>query len=156
MGLRADTLDQIAILLAGMARIALYVVAILLILAPWHIESADMLATVQAAFFGFSVGDVTISLSAHRSSRSCCSRCIGATRALQRWLEVKYPAAYEARSGPAELDQDQPRLCRLVVALALSLTHIGLGFERLTLVAGGLSLGIGLGLQTSPTISCRA
>ena len=35
-----------------------------------------------------------------------------------------------------------------LVALGLALAYLGLSFERLTLIAGGLSVGIGLGLQT--------
>ena len=33
------------------------VMAILLVLAPWGIESTDLVGSVQAVFFGFSVGD---------------------------------------------------------------------------------------------------
>ena len=42
-GLRRDALDQIGILLAGAIRVVLITVAVLLVLAPWRIESGDML-----------------------------------------------------------------------------------------------------------------
>ena len=147
MGLRPDTLDQIAILLTGMARIALYVAAILLVLAPWRIESGDMLGTVQAAFFGFTVGDVTISLSALILAALFFVGVIALTRAFQRWLEVKYLPHTKLDPGLRNSIKTSLGYVGFVVALALALAYLGLGFDRLSLVAGGLSLGIGLGLQ---------
>ena len=148
LGLKADTLDQISVLLAGIARVSLYVIAILLVLAPWRIESADMLATAQAAFFGFTVGDVTVSLSALIVAILLFAFSIVATRAVQRWLEVKFLPRTKLDSGLRNSIKTSLGYVGFVVALALGLSHLGLSFERLTLVAGGLSLGIGLGLQT--------
>ena len=148
MGVRSGTLDQAAVLLAGIARIALYVAAILLVLAPWRIESTDMLDTIQAAFFGVSLGDVTISLSAMIVAVLLFVACIVATRAVQRWLELKFLPHTKLDSGLRNSIKTSLGYVGVIVALALSLSHLGLSFERLTLVAGGLSLGIGLGLQT--------
>ena len=58
-----DSLEQIAIVLSGLVTLALIVAAAMLALAPWGVESNDMLANFRAAFFGFKVGDVTVSLS---------------------------------------------------------------------------------------------
>ena len=147
MGLRTETLDQIAILLAGIVRIALYVIAILLVLAPWRIESGDMLGTIQAAFFGFTVGDVTISLSTIIVAVLLFAVVVAGTRGLQRWLEIKYLPHTKLDSGLQNSIKTSLGYIGFVVALALGLSHLGVGFERLSLVAGGLSLGIGLGLQ---------
>ena len=41
----------------------LVVVTVLMVLAPWGLESTDFLDSLRAAFFGFQVGGVTISIS---------------------------------------------------------------------------------------------
>ena len=146
--LRPDSFAQIAILLSGLVRLSLYVVAVVLVLAPWRIESGDMLATVQAAFFGFSVGDVRISLSAIMVSILLFWFTVGATRALQRWLETKYLPHTRLDTGLQNSIKTSLGYIGVIVALSVSLAYLGLSFERLTLIAGGLSLGIGLGLQS--------
>ena len=146
--LRPDSLAQIAILLSGLVRLSLYMVAVVLVLAPWRIESGDMLATVQAAFFGFSVGDVRISISSIMVSLLLFWFAIGATRALQRWLETKYLPHTRLDTGLQNSITTSLGYIGVIVALSVSLAYLGLSFERLTLIAGGLSLGIGLGLQT--------
>lgn len=145
---RPDSLAQIAILLSGLVRLSLFVVAVVLVLAPWRIESGDMVATVQAAFFGFSVGDVRISISAIMVSVLLFWFAIGATRALQGWLETKYLPHTRLDTGLQNSIKTSLGYIGVIVALAVSLAYLGLSFERLTLIAGGLSLGIGLGLQT--------
>ena len=62
-GLRRRSLEQIGVLGSGVARLALIIVGVLLVLAPWGIESTDVTGSLRAMFFGFNVGDVTISLS---------------------------------------------------------------------------------------------
>ncbi len=148
LGLRPDTLDQIGIVLTGMLRVGLYMVAVLLVLAPWRIESGDMFGTVQAAFFGFSVGDVTISPSAIIVAVLLFGLAVAGTRAFQRWLEVKFLPHTKLDSGLQNSIKTSLGYIGFIVALTLGLSHLGLSFERLTFIAGGLSLGIGLGLQT--------
>ncbi len=148
LGLRADTFDQIVILLSGFSKITLYLAAVLLVLAPWRIESGDMLATVEAAFFGFSVGDVTISLSTIIVAVALFAVVMGTTRALQRWLEVTYLPHTKLDIGLQNSIKTSLGYVGAIIALGVSLGHMGLSFERLTLIAGGLSVGIGLGLQT--------
>ena len=62
-GLRKRSLNQIAVLTTGAVRVVLFLVAGLLILTPWGLDSTDVMSSVRSAFFGFKVGDVTISLS---------------------------------------------------------------------------------------------
>ena len=148
LGIRSDTLDQIAILLSGITRVTILLAAVLLVLAPWRIESGDMLATVEAAFFGFSVGDVRISLSTIIVAVLLFAGVIAATRGLQRWLEIKYLPHTKLDAGLQNSIKTSLGYVGGIVALGLGLSHVGVGFERLAIVAGGLSVGIGLGLQT--------
>ena len=148
LGLRRDALDQIGILLSGLVRVALIAIAALLVLAPWRIESGDMLSTVQAAFFGFSIGDVTISPSAIAVAAVLFLLGIAATRAVQRWLETKYLPHTRLDTGLQNSIKTSLGYVGFLVAVSLSLSHLGLSFERLAIVAGALSVGIGFGLQS--------
>ena len=147
LGIRPGTLDQIAILLSGVLKVALYLAAVLLILAPWRIESGDMLATAQAAFFGFTIGGATISISSVIAAFALFAAAVAATRAVQRWLETKYLPRTKLDTGLQNSLVTSLGYGGFLVALGLSLAYLGLSFERLSLIAGGLSLGIGLGLQ---------
>ena len=147
-GFRPDALAQIAVLLSGIVRVSLFVAAVLLVLAPWRIESGDMLATAEAAFFGFSIGGATISISSLIVAVLLFTLSIAATRAVQRWLETKYLPHTRLDTGLQNSIKTSLGYVGFVVALGLSLAFLGLSFERLTLIAGGLSLGIGLGLQS--------
>ncbi len=148
LGLPQERIDQIAILLSGLVRVALYVAAVLLVLAPWRIESGDMVATVEAAFFGFSIGGATISISSLIVSALLFGVAFACTRGVQSWLEVKYLPHTRLDTGLQNSFVTSLGYVGFVVALGLALAYLGLSWERLTLIAGGLSLGIGLGLQT--------
>ena len=86
--------------------------AILLALAPWGIESTDLMGSLRAAFFGFKVGDVTISLSAIVIAALLFalgfSRHAGGAALARHHL----PAGHRPRCGPAQLDPHGGRLCR--------------------------------------------
>ena len=148
LGLRQERIDQAAILLSGVVKVALYVAAVLLVLAPWRIESGDMVATVEAAFFGFSIGGATISISSLLVAVLLFLAAMTAKRAVQRWLETQYLPHTQLDTGLQNSLVTSFGYVGFIVALGLALAYLGLSFERLSLIAGGLSVGIGLGLQT--------
>ena len=148
LGLRRDSLDIIGILFSGAIRVVLITVAILLALAPWRIESGDMLSTVQVAFFGFSIGDLRISPSSIAIAIVLFMVGMGATRAVQRWLEVKFLPHTRLDTGLQNSIKTSLGYVGFMLAASLSLSQLGLSFERLAIVAGALSVGIGFGLQS--------
>ncbi len=148
VGLRPDGLAQIAVLSSALVRVSLLVAAALLVLAPWRIESGDMLATVEAAFFGFAIGGATISIASLIVAVLLFVLAAAATRAVQRWLETEYLPHTKLDTGLQNSIKTSLGYVGFIAALGLSLAYLGLSFERLTLIVGGLSLGIGLGLQS--------
>ncbi len=147
-GLRREALDQIGILLGGGVRVVLIVMALLLVLAPWRIESGDLTSTLQAAFYGFNVGDVRISLSSIAVAAALFLVAMGVTRAVQRWLEVKYLPHTRLDTGLQNSIKTSFGYTGFLIAASLGLSQLGLSFERLAIVAGALSVGIGFGLQS--------
>ena len=148
VGLRPAGLAQIAVLSSALVRVSLLVAAALLVLAPWRIESGDMLATVEAAFFGFAIGGATISIASLIVAVLLFVLAVAATRAVQRWLETEYLPHTKLDTGLQNSIKTSLGYVGFIAALGLSLAYLGLSFERLTLIVGGLSLGIGLGLQS--------
>ena len=147
-GFRRESLEQIAILLSGVLRVVLIAVATLLALAPWRIGSGDAIATLQGAFFGFNVGDVTISLSTIIVAVILFIVGITVTRALQRWLDVTYLPHTHLDTGLRNSIKTSIGYLGVVAAVAVAAGYLGLSFEKVTYVAGALSVGIGFGLQS--------
>ncbi len=148
IGLRRDSLRQLAILLRGVATLVLTIVGVMLVLAPWGVESDDMLGNMRAAFFGFKVGDVTISLSSVLVAILIFTVAVACTRILQGWLEQEYLPNTHLDVGLRNSIRTSVGYIGFVLALALALAQVGLSFERLAIVAGALSIGVGFGLQS--------
>ena len=148
VGLRGDSLEQIAIVLSGLVTLALIVAAAMLALAPWGVESNDMLANFRAAFFGFKVGDVTVSLSSIIIAIIVFALGWAAARAVQRWLDTRFLPHTHLDTGLRNSIATSVGYIGFVIALSLALGYLGLSFEKLAIVAGALSVGIGFGLQS--------
>lgn len=148
VGLRQKSIAQFSLLCAGFAKLAIYFTAGLLALAPWGVESGDILSSLRAAFFGFKVGDVTVSLSSIIIAGILLSLGLLATKSLQGWLEEKFLPATDLDVGLRNSIKTAAGYVGFLGALALSFSSLGLSLEKLTIVAGALSVGIGFGLQS--------
>lgn len=148
LGIRAHTIEKIAVIAAGVLKLMLVVIAFLLVLAPWGLESTDFFTSLRAAFFGFQVGGVTISLSSIIFSGLLFAAGLTASRSLQGWLEVKFLPTTQLDTGLRNSITTAAGYVGYLAATALAVSALGLSFERLTLVASALSVGIGFGLQS--------
>jgi small-conductance mechanosensitive channel len=148
IGIRASTLEKIAVVATGALKLVLIVVAVMLVLAPWGLESADIVSSLRAAFFGFQVGGVTISLSSIVFAVLLFAFGLTATRYMQGWLEQKFLPTTKLDRGLRNSITTASGYLGYVAAVALAFSSLGLSLERLTLVASALSVGIGFGLQS--------
>ncbi|GJD49494.1 hypothetical protein OPKNFCMD_2225 [Methylobacterium crusticola] len=147
-GLRKRSLNQIAVLITGFVRVVLITAAAILLLASWGVDSTDIYASARAAFFGFNVGGVTISLSTIAIAIGLLTLGILVTRTVQRWLENTYLPATDLDPGLRNSISTVSGYVGFLVTLALAFSYLGLSLEKLTIVAGALSVGIGFGLQS--------
>ena len=134
--------------LAGALKIVLIVVTIMLALAPWGLESTDLTTSLRAAFFGFQVGGVTVSLSSIVVAILLFALGLAATRSLQRWLDGKFLPTTSLDTGLRNSITTAAGYVGYAAAAAIGFSSLGLSLERLTLVASALSVGIGFGLQS--------
>jgi len=147
IGLRRDTLEQIVVLVQGFARLAALVAALVLALGPFGLPSQDLVATVRAAYFGFTIGGMTISLSSLLAAAVVFILCVVATRGAQNWLGERYLPRTRLDSGVSNSIRTIFGYVGVVVALLLSGSRLGLDLQKFAIVAGALSVGIGFGLQ---------
>jgi small-conductance mechanosensitive channel len=73
---------------------------------------------------------------------------LGATRVIQRWLELKYLPATQLDAGLRNSIKTGFGYLGFGLAGVLAFSQLGVSFDRLTIVAGALSVGIGFGLQS--------
>ena len=103
---------------------------------------------MRAAYFGFAVGGVTLSLSSLIAAAAVFVVVVLATRLIQKWLSSRLLPQTRLDAGVSNSISTIFGYLGMVVAVLLGGAQIGLDAQKLALVAGGLSVGIGFGLQT--------
>jgi len=148
IGIEHQSISLFGVLLSGIAHVVLFILAVLLILAPWGLQSTDVPSGLKAVFFGLQVGGITLSLSGVAAALIIFAVCYGATHVTQRWLDTRFLPQTHLDIGLRNSIRTSLGYLGFIVALLLALSYLGLNFERLAIVAGALSVGIGFGLQT--------
>jgi len=134
-GLRA-ALDPL-LLLAGV-----------MLLAPvWGVPWADLQRWVGAALVSFTVGSVTISIVDIALGLAAFVVALMVVRGIQRSLQERILPEMELQPGVQHSLAAGAGYVGLLVAFGLAVSVAGFDLSTLALVAGGLSLGIGIGLQ---------
>jgi len=136
------------VLLSGAARLVLLAVAVMMLLAPWGVESGDIFSGLRSGIFGITVGGVTLSIGTMLMAVALFLVGIVLTRTLQGWLQKRYLPKTQLDAGLKNSITTGFGYFGVVVAGALSVSYLGIGFDRITIVAGALSVGIGFGLQS--------
>jgi small-conductance mechanosensitive channel len=147
-GLRRNALAQISVILQGVARVVVVMLAFGAVLKPWGVQSQDMFGALRSAYFGFSVGGVTLSLSSLVGAAIVFAVAIFLTRLGQTWLGSRLLPQTRLDAGVRNSVQTIFGYIGVIAAVLLASAQIGLDLQKIALIAGGLSVGIGFGLQT--------
>ena len=147
-GLKPRSIELIGTLLSAAIRIILILVVLLPLLGPWGIFAADFFGVVRDATFGFRIGEVTISLSTILGAFATIVIGILATRAMQRWLQTSFLPRTALDPSLQHSISTIFSYLGVMAAIAFALAQLGVDFQKITLVAGALSIGIGFGLQS--------
>ena len=148
VGLRRNTLAQLVVVIQGLARLVVLVLAAAAVVRPWGVPAQDLLSTLRMAYFGFGVGGITLSLSSIVAAAAVFAVVIVATRLIQNWLGQRLLPETRLDAGVSNSIRTIFGYLGVIVAVLLAGAQIGLDVQNLALVAGGLSVGIGFGLQT--------
>jgi potassium-dependent mechanosensitive channel len=107
-----------------------------------------MFGALRSAYFGFSFGGVTLSLSSLIGAAIVFATAVFFTRLIQNWLGSRFLPQTRLDAGVRNSVQTICGYIGVIVAALLAGAQIGLDVQKLALIAGGLSVGIGFGLQT--------
>jgi potassium-dependent mechanosensitive channel len=147
VGLRRETLEQLVVLIQGFARLAALVAALAVILRPFGLPGQNLAATLRAAYFGFNVGGVTISIYTLLAAAVLFVLVVIATRAVQSWLGERFLPHTRLDAGVSNSIRTIVGYLGVIAAVAIAGARLGLDLEKFALIAGALSVGIGFGLQ---------
>ncbi|HEY8261844.1 MAG TPA: mechanosensitive ion channel domain-containing protein [Methylosinus sp.] len=147
-GASPQSLGPFAVLVTGVATLALYAFALFVALVPYGFQSNDFFGNLKSAYSGFKVGEVVVSPAGMATALALFALAYGATRALQRWLDQRFLPLTRLDKGLRHSIGASVGYAGFIFAVAVALSELGLGLERLAIVAGALSVGIGFGLQS--------
>ncbi len=148
IGLRREKVEQVVVIAQAFARIAVIGAALVVAFGPLGLPAQqDLSATLRAAYFGFTIGGITISLSSLIASVVIFVLVLLATRAVQNWLTDRYLPRTSIDAGVGNSVRTIIGYIGLVLALLIGGARLGLDLEKFGLIAGALSVGIGFGLQ---------
>jgi potassium-dependent mechanosensitive channel len=139
--------EQIALPATLILKLAVLLCSVPLILLQWGFDWKDISEWSRDLFVGFRIGNTQISIAAILASTMVFALGYFAARLFQGWLDkqVLEPAGFSGsvrhsiRTGVGYIG--------VIVAALIAISYAGLDLSSLAIVAGALSVGIGLGLQ---------
>lgn len=139
--------DQAAVLLSGVGRVAIALLAIILLLAPFGEAPMDLVQRFDQLRKGLAIGEAQIRPGAVLQALLVLALSLLGVKMLKRWLSNRYLPTTELDPGMQLSAATLFGYGGFVVAVALSLSAAGIGLERVAWIASALSVGIGFGLQ---------
>ncbi|MDP1026939.1 DUF3772 domain-containing protein [Sphingomonas sp. KR1UV-12] len=147
VGIRPGAIDQFGVLLSGVLRLGLALVAIVMLLTPFGSgvdSTVERFATVAG---GITIGDVSIAPGAILRAVAVLIVGLALARLFLRWLNERYlPTTSLDLSGRNSFALIA-RYVAVLLATLWGLASLGIGMERIALLLSALSVGIGFGLQ---------
>jgi small-conductance mechanosensitive channel len=148
IGLRRNSLELFGVLLLGALRLTFFIVAFVAVLAPWGLQTAEVPFDLRDAFFGFKVGDVVVSPISMVAAAGIFGLVYAAVHSLQGWLSSSLLPHTALDAGLRNSITTSLGYLGFIVAAGFALGYLGFSVEKLAIVAGALSVGIGFGLQS--------
>ena len=150
---RTFSMSDRAVERLGLVLTTLTDVLLLLIVAPllvlqWTVTWIDLKSWLTVAFFGFRVGDVTISPSGILIAVAVFGLVFLLMRFVVRWLDQRMLSRTTLDRGIRDSIRTAASYTGVILAAVIAASFAGLDFTNIAIVAGALSVGIGFGLQS--------
>lgn len=143
----ASLRDQAAVLLSGIGRVMVALLAIILLVAPFGEGPMDLVQRFDQLHKGLEIGEAQIRPGAVLQALLVLALSLLSVKLLKRWLSNRYLPTTELDPGMQLSAATLFGYAGFVIAFALSLSAAGIGLERVAWIASALSVGIGFGLQ---------
>ena len=141
------TARQIGVLASGILRLALLLLGAMLVLMPFGEGPGELLRQTGSWHPSLVVGQFTLEPIAVLQALLVLLGGLGVVRLLRRWLSDRYLPATSLDPSMRSSATALFGYAGVIVAIALAMSALGIGLERITWVASALSVGIGFGLQ---------
>jgi len=148
LGISAGTLGFGAAVLSAAIRVILILASFLLIIGPWEVSTADLFDTVRNIPFGFKIGEIHVSFEAVFTAVLVLFLLLIVTRIVQRWLETELLPRTKLEPSLQLSIVTIFGYVGAITAIGLALSGLGFDLQKVALIAGALSVGIGFGLQS--------
>jgi small-conductance mechanosensitive channel len=139
--------NQVAVIAAGGLQLAVLLVALVLILAPFGEGPGDLWQRLGQLDVGVAVGELQVRPTAVLRALLVFGLSMLAVRALKRWLTRSFLPTTRLDAGMRSSATTLFGFVGTVFAIAFGLSAIGLALDKIAWIASALSVGIGFGLQ---------
>ena len=149
LGLRGGAIDQFGVLLSGVLRLMLALIALSLLLSPFGGGNSigAVFGRLGVLAQGVDVGGVTVSPGAIVRALVVLFVGLALVRGFMGWLEGRYLPATDLDGSGRNSVRLVARYVGIGLAFVWALASLGIGMERIALLLSALSVGIGFGLQ---------
>ena len=146
--LGAPALLTIRIIAGLIMDIVIVVLGVTVLLVLWRFDWVEVKGWIQAAFFGFQLGEIRISLQTVLLALGIFALGLVVTRFVQRWFTRRAFAGRRTDQGLQDSARVGLGYAGFVLSAVAGLSYLGFSFSNLAIIAGALSVGIGFGLQS--------
>jgi len=147
MGLRPQTLDQAAVLMSALSRVMVFFYMVIAFIAPLGSTPGELVQRSGRVSTRLKVGEFELDPNTILGAVTVLVVGFLVLRLAKRWLENSYLPNTQLESGMRSSISTLLGYVGAVVVVALALSALGIGVNRIAWVASALSVGIGFGLQ---------
>jgi potassium-dependent mechanosensitive channel len=148
MGLSERAAERAVVLVSGVARIVIFLLAALVILAPWGFDSTSFVDRASGLYYGIEVGSFRITFASVFFALLIFAAVIVLSRVFTSWLDKRFLPTTAIDPGLKNSINTAAGYIGFILAALLALGYAGIDLANIALVAGALSVGIGFGLQS--------
>jgi small-conductance mechanosensitive channel len=141
------TLDQIGLAAGTALQILVVVIGVPMILLQWGFQWGDIRGWAYSLAAGIKIGSVTISLIGILTGIVVFAAVYFLTRWFRLWLDGSVMARGRLDAGVRNSIRTAVGYAGVLIAALLGISSAGIDLSNFALIAGGLSLGVGFGLQ---------
>src|SRR3954447_25211714 len=146
-GLAPSTLDQAAVALSGLSRVALFFYMIIALATPLGTSPDEVFQRSGKYGTGVRVGEIQLVPGAIFAAVAVLVAGFIALRIVKNWLDTRFLPTTALEPGMQSSITTLLGYVGGILVVAFSLSALGIGIERIAWVASALSVGIGFGLQ---------
>lgn len=141
------TLDQLGLALSMAINLLIVAIFVPLALLIWGFQPGDLRAWIYKLATGIQIGSISISITGILTGLLVFVVGYFLTRWFQGWLDGSVMARGRVDAGVRNSIRTVVGYAGFALAAVVGISAAGLDLSNLALIAGGLSLGIGFGLQ---------